>query len=517
MPLHSRLKANTYIDSVTLMALSTAANNIDGVTQAQIAMGSPMNKAVMKETGLLSDELEAATPADLMIALSLTEDADVEQVFLAVEQLFERKVEHSEGASATVYHTISAAATDMPESNFVIISVNGAYAAREARKALMLDKNVMLFSDNVSIEDELSLKQLAHERGLLLMGPDCGTAIINGVGLGFANNVRRGNIGIVAASGTGAQEVSVRIHDFGGGISQLIGTGGRDLSADIGGIMMMDGLDMLAADPQTEIIMIVSKPPAAEVAEKILAKAATLNKPVYIWLLGSKEDDQPAKNVYRFKHSKPAAMAAVIASGIDENSIDKHALNWSLIDEVRSKLKPEQRYIRALFCGGTLCDEALFAAREKYGDDAVYSNIHPDIAHRLSPTDVSKAHTFLDFGDDAFTNGRAHPMIDPTYRIERILKEGRDPETGVLLLDFVLGYGANADPVSTTLEALKTVKAEAQSTGKHLEILAYVLGTNQDQPTIDSQVARLEAAGITIASSSTNAGLLAREFVSKGE
>lgn len=195
--------------------------------------------------------------------------------------------------------------------------------------------------------------------------------------------------------------------------------------------------------------------------------------------------------------------------------IDKHALNWPLIEEVRGKLKPEQKYIRGLFCGGTLCDEALFAASAKY--DNVYSNIHPDPQKRIGPNDKSIAHTFLDFGDDAFTNGRAHPMIDPTYRIERILQEGRDPEVGCLLLDFVLGFGASSDPVGLTLDALKTVKHQAQQEGRHLEVLAYVLGTDLDEPDVKSQVAMLEEAGITIASSSTNAGLLAREFVFKGE
>lgn len=517
MSLYSKLKTNTYLDSVTLMALSTAANNLDGVKQAQIAMGTPMNKAVLKENGLLTDDLESASSADLMIAVVLCEKADATDIFSAIDELLTRKPESNSREDNQTYHTIDSAVQHIPDSNLVIISVNGAYATREARKALMLGKHVMLFSDNVSIEDELSLKQLAHERGLLLMGPDCGTAIINGVGLGFANNVRRGNIGVVAASGTGAQEISVRIHEFGGGISQLIGTGGRDLSETVGGIMMMDALDMLAEDSETDVIIIISKPPAPVVAEKILTKASTLDKPVYIWLLGSQEDRQSSENVYCFKHSKPAAMAAVIASGIDESSIDKHALNWPLIKEVRSKLLPEQRYIRALFCGGTLCDEALFAACEKYGNETVFSNIHPNKANRLTANEQSKAHTFIDFGDDEFTNGRAHPMIDPSYRIERILKEGRNPETGVLLLDFVLGYGANPDPIGTTIDALKTVKAEAKAQGRHLEILAYVLGTDWDNPNVNSQITKLEQAGITIASSSTNAGLLAREFVAKGE
>ncbi|MDK9431458.1 acyl-CoA synthetase FdrA [Avibacterium paragallinarum] len=515
MLLLNQLKPNTYFDSVTLMAISTKVNQLEGVIQAQIAMGTPMNKAVLKEAHLFDSQLEKAGPSDLMIALSLEKGASEQKILSEVEKLLIRKPFDDAQAENDIFHSINSVNEKHPETNLAIISVNGLYAAREAEKALNLNKNVMLFSDNVSIEQELKLKQLAHQKGLLMMGPDCGTAIINGVGLGFANKVRGGNIGIVAASGTGAQEISVRIHEFGGGISQLIGTGGRDLSEDIGGIMMLDGLQMLAEDPNTDIIIVVSKPPAPTIARKILSTCEHINKPIFIWFLGYKEETKAAPHIHIYSHSKPAAMAAVIASGIPEESIDKHALNLPLIKEVQKKLNPQQRYIRGLFCGGTLCDEALFSALEKYPN--VYSNIQTNPAYKLQASDKSIEHTFIDFGDDSFTNGKAHPMIDPSYRIERILQEGRDPEVGVLLLDFVLGFGANPDPIAETLPALLQVKREAQQSGRHLEILAYVLGTELDQPSVQNQVAQLEAAGITIASSSTNAGLLAREFVAKGE
>lgn len=513
MSIHSLVKRNTYLDSVTLMRVSTQVNELEGVTLALVGMGTPMNKAVLKESGLLTPDLEKARTSDLMISVKLTEGVLAEDIFTQVEALLQSKPSTSASENTTVYHSIEAATQAQPDSNLVLISVNGAFAPREAQKALLANKHVMLFSDNVSCEDEVRLKTLAHERGLLLMGPDCGTAIINGVGLGFANQVRRGPIGVVAASGTGAQEVSVRVHEFGSGISQLIGTGGRDLK--LGARMMLDGLAMLADDPETKVIMLVSKPPAPEVAQQVLKAASEVNKPVFVQFLGWSGEEQPYDNVRVFAHSKPAAMAAVIAAGIDEDSIDKHALNWPLIEQVRAQLKPTQRYVRGLFCGGTLCDEALFAAAQKYDD--VYSNIHPDESRRLGPNDPSRGHTFLDFGDDAFTNGRAHPMIDPTYRIARIYEEGKDPTVGCLLLDFVLGFGAHEDPVGATLEALKAVKAQAAEQGRTLPILAYVLGTDLDQPSVQAQVAKLEAAGIIIASSSTNAGLLAREFVFKGE
>nr|HAS1762565.1 FdrA family protein [Enterobacter asburiae] len=244
MPTKIVIKKNTYFDSVSLMSVSTKANKLPGVEQAFVAMATEMNKGVLKNLGLITPELAEAKNGDLMIVIK--GDAANDETLAAIEALFTRK--ESGGTHEARYATIASAKTHRPESNLAVISVNGTFAAREARQALENDLNVMLFSDNVSLDDELALKQLAHKKGLLMMGPDCGTAIINGAGLCFANAVRRGPIGIVGASGTGSQELSVRIHEFGGGVSQLIGTGGRDLSEKIGGLMMLDAIDMLEAD-----------------------------------------------------------------------------------------------------------------------------------------------------------------------------------------------------------------------------------------------------------------------------
>ncbi|MCE9513480.1 hypothetical protein K6T53_25335, partial [Escherichia coli] len=254
------VKKNTYFDSVSLMSISTRANKLDGVEQAFVAMATEMNKGVLKNLGLLTPELEEAKSGDLMIVIKGTSEEANERTLIAIDELFAHKEQG--GQHEARYATIASAKKHAPESNLAVISVNGLFAAREARQALQNNLNVMLFSDNVSLEDELELKHLAHEKGLLMMGPDCGTAIINGAALCFGNAVRRGNIGIIGASGTGSQELSVRIHEFGGGISQLIGTGGRDMSEKIGGLMMLDAISMLEADPQTEIITLISKPPA---------------------------------------------------------------------------------------------------------------------------------------------------------------------------------------------------------------------------------------------------------------
>lgn len=514
MTRHIEIRKNTYLDSVSLMSMSTKANGLDGVTQAFIAMATPMNKEVLGNLDIVDPRIEEAKTSDLMIIVDVA-DTQLDAAISGVEDILARKVSGPAGSTTVRYRTLDSAFAQVPDSNLVLISVNGAFAAREARKALNAGKHVMIFSDNVPVEDELALKTLAHEKGLLVMGPDCGTAIINGTGLAFANAVRRGSIGIVGASGTGSQELSVRIHDFGGGVSQLIGTGGRDLSTEIGGISMIDGIRALDADLQTSVIVVVSKPPAEEVADKVLAVAGSVSKPVVVTFLGSDRTESGYDNVTLVSGTKPAALAAVLATGVDESTLDLHALNLPLIEEVRAKLAQEQKYIRGLFCGGTLCDESMFAALASY--DNVYSNIQQDPTHRIGATDASREHTFLDMGDDDFTNGRPHPMIDPSLRLQRLVQEADDAEVGVIAMDFVVGFGSHEDPVGVTIPAIEQAKAKAAARGQHLEILGYVLGTDLDTPAVAGQIEKLEAAGVTIASSSTNLGLLAREFVAKGD
>jgi FdrA protein len=508
------IKPNTYFDSVSLMSLSTKANQIEGVEQAIIAMGTEMNKEVIRNVGLMTPEVEEAKTSDLMIVVKTASDELCENAFEAINDLLTKKDTATGSKGEVKYSTLSSAAAGIPDANFAVISVNGAYAAREARKALENDLHVMLFSDNVSVEEEIDLKKLAHEKGLLMMGPDCGTAIINNVGLAFSNAVRKGSIGIVGASGTGSQEVSVRIHEF-GGISQLIGTGGRDLSEEVGGMMMLDGIRALDADEETKVIVLVSKPPAASVEDKICEQIKKCSKPVVVWFIGGNEEKVTAAGGHFAKMSKEAALKAVLLTGADESKINKKALNIPLINEVRSKLKPEQKYIRGLFCGGTLCDEAMYAAMDKF--ENVYSNIQKNPHYRLKDINVSQEHTFIDFGDDEFTKGKPHPMIDPSTRIERFKQEANDPSVGVIVMDFVLGFGSHEDPVGVMMPAIIEAKQQAEQEGRHLEILGYILGTELDPQNYQEQIDKLIAAGATHASSSQNAGLLAREFVVKGE
>ncbi|MCL6574356.1 MAG: acyl-CoA synthetase FdrA [Bacillus sp. (in: Bacteria)] len=514
MTVQAVVKPNTYFDSVSLMSLSTKANQIEGIEQAIIAMGTEMNKGVMRNVGLMTPEVEEAKTSDLIIVVNASTEELCESAFITINELFTKK-NTSKGKSDVKYSTISSAAQNIPDANLAVIAVNGAYATREARKALENNLHVMLFSDNVSIEDEIELKTLAHEKGLLMMGPDCGTAIIGNVALCFANAVRKGSIGIVGASGTGSQEVSVRIHEFGGGISQMIGTGGRDLKEEIGGIMMLDGIKALQEDEATKVIVLISKPPAPSVEVKVLAQIKQSKKPVVVWFVGGDEEKVNQAGGHFAKMSKEAALKAVLLAGADESKLNKRALNLPLIEEVRTKLTPEQKYIRGLFSGGTLCDEAMHTAMEKF--DNVYSNIQRDPEYRLIDRNVSQGHTFIDFGDDEFTQGKPHPMIDPSTRISRFVREAKDPSVGVIVMDFVLGFGAHEDPVGAMLPAIIEAKQDAEQEGRHLEIIGYVLGTELDPQNLEEQVDKLLAAGVTHASSSQNAGLLAREFVVKGE
>ncbi|MEB8341926.1 acyl-CoA synthetase FdrA [Streptomyces endophyticus] len=506
------IKKNTYFDSVSLMSISTKANQLDGVEQAFVAMATAKNKEVLSNLDLLTAELEAAGNGDLMIVTVTGDGVDTEATLARIEELLQRKAPASGGSRVTHRTLVSAAKAD-PTANLAVIAVNGAYAAREARTALDNDLHVMMFSDNVALDDEIALKTLAHDKGLLMMGPDCGTAIINNVGLCFANAVRPGPVGIVAASGTGSQEVSVRVHAIGGGISQLIGVGGRDLSAEVGGVMMIDAIRALAADPRTRAIVLVSKPPAPAVERKVLAEIATAGKPVVVYFVGGSEQAVTEAGGHYAADSQDAALQAVRLTSDPEAAVP--GLDTDRVTSVRAKLDPQQRYVRGLFCGGTLCDESMYALLDA-GVDEVWSNIQKTPDRVLGAKDESRGHTFLDFGDDEFTNGRPHPMIDPFPRLERLLQEARDPEVAVVVLDFVLGYGAHEDPVGVSLPAIAEAKSVAAAAGRHLEIVGYVLGTDQDDPQLSAQIALLEGAGVTVTRSSTETGQYARAIISEG-
>ena len=393
--------------------------------------------------------------------------------------------------------SIAAAVEREPNADLALISVPGDYAAAEALKALALGLDVMLFSDNVTVDDEREIKRYARDHGRLVMGPDCGTAIVNGVPLGFANVVRRGDIGLVAASGTGLQEVTCRIHNQGGGVSQALGTGGRDLKVEIGGITMLAGLRALADDPQTRVIVLISKPPAPAIASAIVDLAASAGKPVVIHFLG----EAPAISgsrlhaAYSLRHAGDCAVA--LAAGRAPPPFSDTAS-----ESLRKRLPQRRGDVRGLFTGGTFCYEAQLAFLARGLACASNAPVHgaQTIEGKVS------GHAFVDYGDDEYTRGRPHPMIDPSLRNAAMRAYAAEPQTAALLFDVVLGFGAHADPATDLAATIREVRKNG------VAAIGHVCGTDGDPQDKSAQVATLTEAGAIVADSNYEAAVLAAQL-----
>ena len=503
---------NFYRDSAALMQLSARLSELPGVRQASAVMASANNLALLREAGLLAGDV-AAGPNDLLVAL----DGEDETTLGAALEQAERALDSQPGSGAAAGprreppRSLEMGLESMPAANLALISTPGDYAAAEALKALHLGLNVMLFSDNVPIEDEVALKRYALAHELMVMGPDCGTAIIGGIPLGFANAVRRGSIGLVGASGTGLQLVTCLIDRLGGGVSQAIGTGGHDLSRDVGGITMLQGLAALADDAATKVIVLISKPPAPEIAARVLARAREAGKPVVVNFLGADPASIAASGLTPVKTLEDAALAAVaLATDRKPESCASISAPLDL-----PPLAPGQRYVRGLYSGGTLCFEAALLLGEILPD--VYSNTPVGGARALENVWQSRAHTLIDLGDDVFTRGRPHPMIDHRLRNERLAVEAQDPQTAVILLDVVLGYGAHADPASVIAPVIEASIAQAAASGRHLAVVGFVCGTATDPQNLQRQEARLRAAGMRLAGSNAEAARLAARIVASAK
>ncbi len=505
-------RKDSYYDSVTLMTLSSKLKKREGVTDAVVSMATPMNKDLLQNIGMLAPELAEAGPNDLAIAIRGESEEACQLALASIDELMQAK-ESGGSDREENFRTIAEADEKSGSYDVAVISVKGEFAAREAREALKRNMHVMLFSDNVTVEQELELKQLAHEKGLLVMGPDCGTAILGGVGLCFANKMRPGNIGLVAASGTGLQELCVIIDRLGGGITQAIGTGGRDLSEAVGGIMMLDGIDLLDKDDGTEVMVVVSKPPVPQVAHKIIERASRCSKPVVICFIAS--DGKPVGDRVIFASSlEDAAFEAVSISRGEkpENTTGtRFPIDDGQISCAAAKLAPGQKYLRGLFCGGTLAAEALFESSKVL--ENVTSNVAKKAEQKMVDPLCSTAHCIVDLGDDVFTVGRPHPMISPDLRCERIVQEASDPECAVVLLDFEIGYGSNADPAGITLDAIAQARAVRASMPGEVAFVGYVQGTKGDEQGLEDQRKKLHDAGVVVAQSNLQAVTIALEIL----
>jgi FdrA protein len=435
------VRRGAYYDSVTLMLVSRAASG-DGRDVA-VGMATPLNLALLADRGYAVED--GLGPNDLVIAIRAEDDEAVEAAVAAVDRELAAKAAPSAPAERPAARSLAAAARRDPDLSVAFLSIPGEHVAHEAAAALEAGLHVFCFSDGVGLDVEAALKRRALQRGLLFMGADCGTAILDGVALGFANAVERGPVGIVGASGTGIQEVCCLLDAAGVGVSHAIGVGGRDLHADVGGLMMRRGLELLAGDDDTQAIVAISKPPDPAVAAAIEEAAAAAGKPVVLGFDRTLEE--------------AAARAAEHVGGALPAFAE------------RLRREPVRGEVRGLYSGGTLCSEAARI-----------------VGHG----------TFTDFGDDEYTEGRAHPMIDPSLRLEH-LAAAREP---VVLLDVVLGYGAHPDPAGE----LAPVIAELD---RH--VIVALCGAAADPQGLEDQRAKLEEAGAVVTRSNAHAARLAKE------
>lgn len=463
------------------MQISRAVNGTPGVSAGLVAMATPLNLDLAADMGFTPPP--DATPNDMLVAVAAVDDDAVRTALARLDAEMNAAAAPAEGTPAVAPRTVGSAVRRL-KANLTLVSTPGRYAFADAMDALNAGTSVMVFSDNVPIAEEIRLKDAAARYGLLAMGPDCGTTVIGGVGLGFANVVRPGPVGLVAASGTGAQHVMGLLDAAGVGVSHVLGVGGRDLSTAVAGRSTLAALDALDADQATELIVVISKPPAADVATRVREHAAHLSTPVVFALLGEGQPD-----------------LTEVTAGV------LRRLNTPVPSPWPTWLPPTPAVrtgwaIRGLFSGGTLCDEAMLIVSTALGP--VRSNIplRPDWS--LTTDLTADGHTMIDFGDDTLTRGRPHPMIDVGQRLDRLAVEAADPECGVVLLDVVLGHGSHPDPAAE----LAPVIAKAD-----VPVVVSLIGTANDPQVLERQASLLCAAGATVFASNADAARYAVQLV----
>ncbi|MBN9064750.1 MAG: oxidoreductase [Rhizobiales bacterium 65-9] len=485
----NQVRSGLYLDSVALMRLSREIAALDGIEEAGLMMGTPANKDILRDAKTLDATGESAAAGDLVLAVRAATRAAADFALATANTRLDQPKQSAVDASTWRPRSLRAAVASAPDASLALISTPGDYAASEARKALALGLNVMIFSDNVPLDEEVALKQEAREKGLLVMGPDCGTAIIAGAPLAFANKVPRGRIGIVGASGTGIQEVSCLIARLGDGVSHAIGVGGRDLKAEVGGLSTLQAIDLLDEDDDTDHIVLISKPPAASVVEKIATRIGESRKSFTVCFIGATH--VPLHGDARLATTLKSA--AELATG---KRLQTRAA--SLADGVA-----RGKSVRGLYSGGTLCAEAQVLFRD--AGVAACSNVPIPGVRRATPQD--HGHVLIDLGDDEFTRGRPHPMIEPSVRDQPLREALADPSVGVILIDIVLGFGGHIDPAGH-LAALLKDRVE-----KGPLVIGSVTGVEDDPQPLSAQTRKLEEAGVIVAPSNADAVALALRAV----
>jgi FdrA protein len=478
------IRSGAYYDSAVLMQLQRSLAALPGIQDAGVIMGTDSNKELLAHIDLVSEEVQQAKPDDLVIVVRADDLPAAAAALGQVDGLLTARKSGIEQEYAP--RSLEVAARMLPDASWVLISVAGRYAAGVARDALRLGKHVFLFSDNVSVEDEIDLKKKSSELGLLVMGPDCGTAMIGGMGLGFANKVRTGPIGVVAAAGTGLQQVTARIHQLGCGLTFGIGTGGRDMSEKIGATTFRQAIDLLSRDADTKVILLVSKPPSPRVADEVLKSALKAGKPVVVCFVARPLTATHMDNLYFASSLDESAELAVKLAGQDITVPSDADLDLE-------RFASGQKYLRGLFSGGTLAYEAQHILAGYL--PKVYANAPINKEWKLPNSYISLEHSIVDLGEDEFTVGRLHPMMDNDLRIRRLMEEAADPSVAVIMLDVVIGYGSHMDPASELAPAVEKAKAKAREAGRYLEVVAVVTGTDEDPQNLDHQIEQLKAVG----------------------
>ena len=487
--LHTIVKKGAYQDSVVLMLLTNKISALEGVKKVSIMMATPANKDMYKAGGMDTEELLNASANDMVIVADVADAAMMDEILQETEEFLRNQSTVTSGADEDeAVRSWDKAVDKNFGANLALISIPGIYAAAEADRALDEGMNVFIFSDNMTIEDEKRLKDKAHKKGLVVMGPDCGTGIIQSVPIAFTNSVKNGKIGIVGASGTGIQELTTIIDRLGEGVTNAIGTGGRDLSTTVGGITMLDCINAMDKDENTDVLIVISKPPAKEVRDRIYARLSNCSKPVVTLFLGEKPEYHETDFYHAYTLDEASRIAVQLIRGEEVKPVKAELPEGDFFD------KSEKKSIKAYYSGGTLAGEAAMLIKE-----SLDLKTPPEkAAGFMLKTD---GHIVVDLGDDVYTQGKPHPMIDPAKRVECMREACDDPSTGVILLDIVLGYGSHEDMAGALIPAIKDLQKKAADENRKLFFVATVCGTRTDFQNYDEQVEKLKEANVYVCES----------------
>lgn len=496
------VQPNNYVDSLASLLSMTALLDCSGIETAYVGMATAANKATLQELGLYDEQVAAAGDGDFIIAAMAQSQDAFQQALLKLEERGEEK----SAQAGTAFSTLEAACQAHPQANLCCISVPGEYALAETKKALDRGLHCVVFSNNVPLDQEREMKEYAQERGLLCMGPDCGVTNINGVAFVLASINNRGPFGICGASGCGIQHVAAILHEAGSGVSQTIGTGGNDLKEPVGGISMLMGIDALENDPDTEYIVLISRKPAQSVLEKILDRVSRCQKPVVVLMMGCERELIERSGGIYAENLDDCGQKALALIGKECAFATEEELDQLAAQAVQG-MSPQQKYVRGVYCGGTYCDEAMNVLVQTTG--SVHSNCPLKPEWKLQDSTHSVFDSVVDYGEEEFTLGKPHPTIEPTMRLGAVDRESDDPETAVILMDFILTPPEHIDPAGVTVPALQRAMEKAKARGGRLAVVASVLGTDADLQNVTLQRQKLRDAGVYVCRSNRQAAQLA--------